>query len=160
MSTPTGYLFARPLSEEDHRSLRGMIEPHFLGMLINAASGPANWPPTDGINIGSMAEFTQTNVYYSWIDKGRPFAESGFLWNDREQCRAPLSVAEAADRIADAMEAGDEDVTWLIDAVARRLRWEAEEAAADCIQAMRDLAKACRFVAGKGAAEVTVSLES
>jgi len=159
MSTPTGYLYARPLNEEDYRALKSMIEPHFLGMLINAVSGIPNWPPTDGINIGSMAEFTQSNVYYYWIDKGRPYAESGFLWNDRERCRAPLAVAEAADRIADAMEAGDEDVTWLIGTVASRLHWEAEEAAADCIQAMRDLAKACRFAAGKGATEVTVHIE-
>ena len=161
MSITVGYLYARPLSEEDWNIVKDMIEPHFLGVLIGSISIVAhNVPDIEGANIGNNAEFNQTEVCHAWIVKGWPYAESAFLWNERERCKPPLSVAETADRLADGMEAGDEYVAWMIPGVADRFGWEPEEAAADCIKAMRDLAKACRFVAEKGATEVTVFLQS
>lgn len=161
MSITEGYLYARPLNEEDWNIVRDMIAPHFLGLLMGYISTAAhNVPVLDGANIGNDAEFDQSEVCHAWIVKGWPYAESAFLWNEREHCKPPLSVAETADRLADGMEAGQEDVAWMIDLAAGRLWWKPEEAAADCIKAMRDLAKACRFVAEKGATEVTVFLQS
>ena len=154
-----GDLYARPLSEEDWRTIQDMIDPYFLGLIIGSVSQTQK-PLTAGINIGNHADITQNRVYENWRKQGRPYTGIGFFWDDRERCRPPLSVAESADQIAGAMEAGDRDVMLLIDWAAYRLNWEPEEAAADCIQAMRDLAKACRLVAEKGATEVTVILES
>lgn len=161
MSITEGYLYARPLSEEDWRLVTNMIEPHFLGLIIVPLSYLTR-PNTklEGVNIGNDSEFTQSDIFCSWAKKKWPYSESDFLWKDRKHCKPPLSVAESADRLASNMEARDEDVTWLITVAADRLGWQPEEAAADCIQAMRDLAKACRFVAEKGATEVTVLLQS
>lgn len=161
MSITVGYLYARPLSEEDWDKFKDTIDPHFLGLMIGWISMVAhNVPEFDGANTGNNAEFNQSEVCYAWVDKGWPYAESAFLWNEREHCKPPLSVAETADRLADGMEAGDEYIAWMIPAVADRLGWKPEEVAADCIKTMRDLAKACRFVAEKGATEVTVFLQS
>lgn len=154
-----GYLYARPLGESEAEPLKA-IEPHFLGAIIHAIRPlPSKIDKKySDLDIENDTEFMEewSDAYYAWIRAGWPYAESGFLWQDREHCRPPLAVAEAAERFADALQAGETEAVRFYPMANFHLQQPLEELAAGCIQALRDLAKACRYAAEKGATEVTL----
>lgn len=161
MAMLVGYVYARPIDETAGKAILEAIEPHFLGTVLTRLRSDESSLDDEyrDLIIANDAEFDQPEIYFTWIERGWPYSESGFLWEDRKHCRPPIAVATAADMLADAIEAGDAIAIDICRAANFFFDWELGEIVPECIKAMRDLAKACRFAAEKGAEEVTLFVQ-
>lgn len=166
MIAADGYIYARPMSEENWKRMNEMVDPQFVGALFTTfALISTSLNPFPYLKLATMGPMGDDR-FSRWEDKGRPYKESGVLWITREHCFPPLTVAGEAERFIDEIRKGGADALKICDLLSDGWvcqvtgEWEGHEEllAPECIRATQGVIDACRFAADQGAEEVTVCI--